>query len=122
VHHKLEKPLDQYLKATGLEKEAGISPFSSRRAKDREAIAAPACAHGRRGHAQATTQTSKVASSLFASLLQGDRYHKFSKTTAVWKPLSESLATPTAGRQNSMTAAARRGQKVLLEDMERMRY
>jgi hypothetical protein len=32
----------------------------------------------------------------------------FSKMTALWKPLNASLATPTAGPRNSMTAAAKR--------------
>jgi hypothetical protein len=38
---------------------------------------------------------------------------------ALLKPLNESAATPIAGRQSYMTAG---GQKVLLEDMERIRY
>jgi hypothetical protein len=46
---------------------------------------------------------------LFASLIPGDRHHEFSvKMTEPLKPLSDSPATPTAGRQNSMTVVARR--------------
>jgi hypothetical protein len=43
----------------------------------------------------------------------------FWKMTALLKPLSESPATPTTGPQKLYD---RRGQKVLLEDMERIRY
>ena len=51
VHHKLEELLDQYLKATGLEKEPGISFVSGRLRKDRQVIAPAACAYRCRGHA-----------------------------------------------------------------------
>ena len=78
VHHKLEELLDQYLKATGLEKEPAISFVPGRYRKDRQVIAPAACAHRRRGHAQTTAQTSRIAGSLFASLIPGDRHHEFS--------------------------------------------
>jgi hypothetical protein len=44
VHHKLEEILDQYLKATGLEKEPGSPLFPAAWGKDR-VIAQAACAH-----------------------------------------------------------------------------
>jgi hypothetical protein len=53
----------------------------------------------RRGLAPATirrTHSGRLASRIF------------SRTTALWKPLSELPGTPTAGLRNSMTAAARR--------------
>ena len=78
VHHKLEELLDEYLKATGLEKRARLSFVSGRLGQNREIIAPAARAHRRRGHAQATAQTSGVAGALFASLIPGDRHHEFS--------------------------------------------
>ena len=78
VHHKLEELLDQYLKASGLEKEPGSPLFPAVYRKDRQVIAPAACAHRRRGHAQTTAQTSRIAGSLFASLIPGDRHHEFS--------------------------------------------
>ena len=78
VHHKLEELLDQYLKATGLEKEPGSPLFPAALGKDRQVIAPAACAHRRRGHAQTTAQANGVAGSLFASLIPGDRHHEFS--------------------------------------------
>src|SRR6202140_2375577 len=54
----------------GKEKELPVVPGLNR--KDRQVIAPVAGAHRRRGHAQTTTQTSGVASALFASLIPGD--------------------------------------------------
>ena len=57
---------------------ARLSFVSGRLGQNREAIAPAAGAHRRRGHAQATAQTSWVAGALFASLIPGDRHHEFS--------------------------------------------
>jgi len=78
VHHKLEELLDQYLKATGLEKEPESPLFSGLYRKDLQVIAPAARPDGRRGHAQATTQTSWTAGALFAALIPSNRYHEFS--------------------------------------------
>ena len=59
VHHKLEELLDQYLKASGLEKEPQSPLFPASIGKT-------------------TAKAGWVASALFASLLPGDRHHKFS--------------------------------------------
>ena len=78
VHHKLEELLDEYLKATGLGNEPGSPLFPAALGKDRQVIAPAARAHRRRGHAQTTAQTSRIAGALFASLIPGDRHHEFS--------------------------------------------
>jgi hypothetical protein len=45
VYHKLEELPDQYLKATGLEKESQSSVFPVRLGIDRQVVAPAACAH-----------------------------------------------------------------------------
>jgi hypothetical protein len=57
---------------------AGLSFVSCRLGKDRQVIASAAGAHGRRGHAQTTAETSRNAGALFASPIPGDRHHEFS--------------------------------------------
>ena len=77
VHHKLEEMLDQYLKATGLEKEPESPLFPAALRKTGKLSRRSAHANRRRGHAQTPAQASRVASSLFASLISGDRHHEF---------------------------------------------
>jgi hypothetical protein len=77
VHIKLEELLDQYLKATGLEKEPQ-SPLFPAAIRRREVSAPVTRAYGRSGHAQATTQTSRYTGSLFAPFIPSDRHHEFS--------------------------------------------
>ena len=98
---------------------AKLSFVSGRLGKNRKAIATAAGAHRRRGHAQATAQTSGVAGSLFASLVPGDRDHDFLENDGTLE-----AAQRIAGHADSRTTKLydRRGQKVLLEDMERIRY
>ena len=108
VHHKLEELLDQFLKATGLEKEPG-SPLS------RPPWAKPASYRAGRWCAP-TPQTcssddsNKPDCQLIIRLTRsgppGSRI--FWKMTAPWKPLSESPVTPTAGLRDSTTAAVKR--------------
>ena len=78
VHHKLEEILDQYLKATGLEKEPQSPLFPAAVRKTGKLFALAARPDRCRGHAQATAQASWTAGSLFASLLPGNRHHEFS--------------------------------------------
>jgi hypothetical protein len=85
-----------------------LSFVAGRLGKDRQVIASAADAHRRRGHAQTTAETSRIAGTLFASLVPGDRITNFLENDGTLKPLSESRATPTAAPQNSMTAAVRR--------------
>jgi hypothetical protein len=85
-----------------------LSFVSGRLGKDRQVIAS-ADAHRRRGHAQTTAETSRIAGTLFRLTRSGRPASRtFWKTTVPLKPLSESRATPTAAPQNSMTAAVRR--------------
>ena len=99
VHHKLEELLDKYLKATGLGKEPASLLFPAALGKTGKLSRRGAGAHRRRGHAQATAETSWVARALFASLISGHRHHEFFwKMTALLKPLSESPVMPTVGR------------------------
>src|SRR6516162_6853072 len=62
-----------------------------------------------------TTQTSRFASSLFAALIPGDRHHEFSGNDGTLE-----AALRIAGHADSRTTKLyhRRGQKILLEDME----
>jgi site-specific recombinase XerD len=78
VHHKLEELLDQYLKATGLEKEPESPLFPAALGKTGKISRPSARAYRRREHAQTTAKTSWTSSALFASLFPGDRHHEFS--------------------------------------------
>ncbi len=109
VHHKLEELLDQYLKATGLEKEPAVS-FVPGRLSERPASyrAGRLCAPTPR--TCSNDGSNKPDCRLTIRLTHSGRPASriFWKMTAPLKPLSESPATPTAGPRNSMTAAARR--------------
>jgi len=87
--------------------------------KDRKVIAPAPPAHRRRGHAQKTARTGGVAGSLFATLIPGDRITNFLENDGTLE-----AAQRIAGHADSRTTKLydRRGQKVLLEDMERIRY
>jgi hypothetical protein len=108
VHHKLEELLDEYLKATGLEKEPSLlcsRPLSERPASYR---AGPLCVPMPR--TCLNDGSNKRDCRLTIRLTHSGRPASqiFWKTTAPLKPLNESPATPTAGPRNSMTAAAKR--------------
>jgi len=108
VHHKLEELLDQYLKATGLEKEpesplfpAAIGKTGKYRADRWYAPMPQTClkdGSNRRGCRLTIrrTRSGRPASRIFW------------KMTAPLKPLSGLPATPTAGPRNSMIAGVRR--------------
>jgi hypothetical protein len=77
VHHKLEELLDQYLKATGLEKERELPyprPLSERPASYRagllSALTPRTCLND--------GSNKQLTGPLFASLVPGDRHHEFS--------------------------------------------
>jgi hypothetical protein len=105
VHHKLEEILDTYLKTTGLEKEPESPLFPAAVRKTGKLSRRPL----------ARTDAAEDGSNKPDCRLTIRRTHSgrpalriFWKMTAPWKPLSGSLATPTAGPRNSTTAAARR--------------
>ena len=100
-------------------KGAAISVVSGSRAKDRQVIALAARPDRCRGHAQATAQASWTAGSLFASLLPATGITNFLENDGTLE-----AAQQIAGHADSRTTKLydRRGQKVLLEDMERIRY
>jgi len=77
-HHKLEELLDQYLKASGLEKEPQSPLFPAAIGKTGKISRRPLVRTDAADIAQTTTQASRVARSLFASLISGDRHHEFS--------------------------------------------
>jgi hypothetical protein len=70
----------------------------------------------RRGHAEKTAQTSWAVGPQFASLIPGIRHHEFLENDGTLE-----AAHRIAGHTDSRTTKLydRRGQKVLLEDMER---
>jgi integrase/recombinase XerD len=74
VHYKLEELLDQYLKATGLEKEPQSPLFPAPIGRQVSYRAGRLCAP----MPQTTAQESWIAGALFASLIPGDWYHEFS--------------------------------------------
>jgi hypothetical protein len=83
VHHKLEELLDQYLKATGLEKEPESPLFPASIGKTgklsrRPLVRTDAADMLKRRLKQGVDPTSWIASSLFASLIPRDRHHEFS--------------------------------------------
>jgi hypothetical protein len=108
VHHKLEELLDQYLKATGLEKEKGAPLFPASIGKtgklSRRALVRTDAADmlkrrlNKRVYQLTIRLTHFVRPALRISW----------KMTGLLKPLSESPATPTAGPRSFMTAAGRR--------------
>jgi integrase/recombinase XerD len=84
VHHKLEELLDQYLKATGLEKEPESPLFPAAIGKTGKLSRRPLVRTDAADMLERRLKTSWVASALFASLIPGDRYHEFSRER--WHP------------------------------------
>ena len=119
VHHKLEELLDQYLKATGLEKEPE-SPCS------RPLSGRPASYRADRLSAL-TPRTCLKDDSKQAGLPAHYSPHSF-RATGITNFLENDgtleAAQRIAGHADSRTTKLydRRGQKVLFEDMERIRY
>ena len=120
VHHKLEELLDEYLKATGLGSRAKFS-FVSGRLGQRPASyrVGRLCAPTPRTCSNDGSNKPDYRRTIRLTHSGRPASRIFWKMTALLKPLSESPATPTAGPRKLYD---RRGQKVLLEDMERIRY
>ena len=78
VHHKLEEMLDQYLKATGLEKEPESPLFPAALRKTGELSRRPLVRTDAADMLKRQAQTSWIASALFAPLIPGDWHHKLS--------------------------------------------
>ena len=119
VHHKLEELLDQYLKATGLEKEPGSLLFPA--------------ALGKTGKLSRRPLVRTDAADMLKRRLKQTGLpahyspHSF-RATGITNFLENDgtleAAQRIAGHADSRTTKLydRRGQKVLLEDMERIRY
>ena len=119
VHHKLEELLDQYLKASGLEKEPGSPLFPA--------------ALGKTGKLSRRRLVRTDAADMLkrrlkqAGLPAHYSPHSF-RATGITNFLENDgtleAAQRIAGHADSRTTKLydRRGQKVLLEDMERIRY
>jgi len=75
VHHKLEELLDQYLKATGLEKEPGSPLFPASIGKTGKLLRRRLVRTVAADMLKRRPQTSRIASSLFASLFPRDWHH-----------------------------------------------
>jgi len=115
VHHKLEELLDEYLKATGLEKEPESPLF-------------PAAVRKTGKLSRRPLARTDAADMLKRRLKQaGLPAHSF-RATGITNFLENDgtleAAQRIAGHADSRTTKLydRRGQKVLLEDMERIRY
>src|SRR6266404_6236238 len=119
VHHKLEEILDEYLKATGLEKEPGSPLFPASIGKTGKLSRRPLV---RTDAADMLKRRLKQA-----GLPAHYSPHSF-RATGITNFLENDgtleAAQRIAGHADSRTTKLydRRGQKVLLEDMERIRY
>ena len=119
VHHKLEELLDQYLKASGLEKEPGSPLFPASIGKTGKLSRRPLV---RTDAADMLKRRLKQA-----GLPAHYSPHSF-RATGITNFLENDgtleAAQRIAGHADSRTTKLydRRGQKVLLEDMERIRY
>jgi integrase/recombinase XerD len=119
VHHKLEQLLDEYLKASGLEKEPGSPLFPA--------------SIGKTGKLSRRPLVRTDAADMLKRRLKQARLpahyspHSF-RATGITNFLENDgtleAAQRIAGHADSRTTKLydRRGQKVLLEDMERIRY
>ena len=115
VHHKLEELLDQYLKGTGLEKEPESPLFPAAWGKTgklsrRPLVRADAADMLKRRLKQAGLPTHSFRATGITNFLENDG--------------TLESAQRIAGHADSRTTKLydRRGRKVLLEDMERIRY
>jgi len=108
VHHKLEEILDEYLKATGLERSRSRLYF--RPLWERPGSYRAGRLRARTPRTCLKDGSNKPDCQLTIRLTHSGRpvSRIFWKMTAPLKPLSASLATPTAGPRNSTTAAGRR--------------
>src|SRR6516164_1686056 len=119
VHHKLEEILDQYLKATGLEKEPGSSLFPTAVGKTGKL--------SRRPLVRTDAADMRKRWLRQAGLPAHYSPHSF-RATGITNFLENDgtleAAQRIADHADSRTTKLydRRGQKVLLEDMERIRY
>jgi integrase/recombinase XerD len=78
VHHKLEELLDQYLKASGLEKEPGAPLFPASIGKTGKLSHPPLVRTDAAHMLKRRLRQAGIAGALFPSLIPGDRHHEFS--------------------------------------------
>ena len=108
VHHKLEELLDQYLKASCLEKEPGSPLFPASIGKTGKLSRRPLVRTDARICSNDDSNKRDYRLTIRLTHFARPVSRIFWKMTAPLRPLSESLATPTAEPRNSMTAAVRR--------------
>ena len=119
VHHKLEEILDQYLKATGLEKEPESPLFPAAWGKTGKLSRRPLVR---------TDAADMLKRRLKQAGLPGHYSPHSFRATGITNFLENDgtleAARRIAGHADSRTTKLydRRGQRVLLEDMERIRY
>jgi integrase len=108
VHHKLEELLDQYLKATGLEKEPGSPLFPASIGKTGKLSRRPLVRTDAADMLKRRLKQAGLPAHYSPHSFRATGITNFLENDGTLKPLSESPAMPTAGPRNSMTAAARR--------------
>jgi hypothetical protein len=108
VHHKLEELLDQYLKATGLEKEPGSPLFPASIGKTGKLSRRPFVRTDAADMLKRRLKKLDCRRIIRLTHFGPPASRIFWKMTALLKPLNASPATPTAGPRNSMIAAVRR--------------
>jgi integrase/recombinase XerD len=108
VHHKLEELLDQYLKATGLQREPGAPLFPASIGKTGKLSRRPLVRTDAADMLKRRLKQAGLPAHIHRTLSERPASRISWKMTAHLKPLSESPATLTAGQRNSMTAEVRR--------------
>jgi site-specific recombinase XerC len=119
VHLKLEELLDEYLTATGLDKAPQSPLFPAAIGKTGKLSRRPLARTDAADMLKRRLRQAGLPGAPFAPLVLGDRYSEFLKNDGTLE-----AAQRIAGHADSRTTKLydRRGQKVLLEDMERIRY
>ena len=108
VHHKLEELLDQYLKASGLEKEPQSPLFPASIGKTGKLSRRPLVRTDAADMLKRRLKQAGLPAHYSPHSFRRPASRIFWKMTALWRRPSESPATPTAEPRNSMTAAVRR--------------
>jgi hypothetical protein len=108
VHHKLEELLDQYLKASGLEKEPGSPLFAASIGKTGKLSRRPLVRTDAADISNDDSNKPGCRRTIRLTPSARPASRTFWKMTAPLKPLNGSPVTQTAGPRNSMTAGARR--------------
>src|SRR6266404_272161 len=108
VHHKLEELLDQYLKASGLEKEPQSPLFPASIGKTGKVSRRPLVRTDAADMLKRRLKQAGLPAHYSPHSFRATGITIFSRTTALLKPLSALPVTPTAGPRSFMTATVRR--------------